>query len=136
MNQSEFENDFIYLQFAFEHKVKDETTTIFFKRFRNFNADIFHRACISIVETDKTFPRISRILQVLNEEKINIKKERNQDRSSLSIENILIEKIKWPKDLKNALHAKMEGEITQEDLEEVCEIYTLENIHHEKLVCR
>ena len=119
MNEIEFNNHFEYLQGAFSF-VKKEKAQVYFLRFSNFDANVFSKACKNIVDSDNYFPSIARLLSVVvdlnaRKNKENEVKERSEEMTHIGT---IIQNIPFPEELKEILSLKLDGKITQEELEE------------------
>lgn len=134
MTKDEFNGYFKHLQMAFGQKTTEGQAEVYFKRFQFFEADVFEASVNSIIDNDDKFPRISRMLSVILEVKHQMlvdKVNRDREKSFLESTASILNRIPFPKDLKNALDQKIAGKITQGDLEEVCRIWISENIENE-----
>lgn len=129
MTEDEFNDKFIELQDAFEHKIKSQSARQYWHRVRSYGVYIWHDAIELIITHDDRFPRITRILEVLEEMRFKKKQDEALQRKhgSWSSPADILLAIPFPPDLKDALKAKMDGRITQEQLEQICKAHEPEN---------
>lgn len=125
MIEDEFNNKFTQLQEAFDHKIKSQSAKQYWYRVKSYGVYIWHDAVEFIISHDDRFPRIARMLEVLEE--LRFKKKQNDALSKKpgmweSPTSILLA-IAFPPDLKASLEKRMNGELTQEQLEIICKAH-------------
>lgn len=125
MTKNEFEKPFVALQEAFAHCVKENTGRQYWRALGHFPPSAWADAVQRIIARDERFPRIARVLEVVDEI-LHAQKRRAAQRrrgGPFAGSGEAIAKIPFPRPLKQALAQRLQGKIRQDDLEYLCRSY-------------
>lgn len=140
MEKESFFNGIERLCLAFEHKIKPELSALIYEEISRWNESDWQAAIKALLSDPQRrhFPRIGEIQKALSDASIQRyqrEKEDQQwrDRSEPQSAEGILKRIPFPHALKEALYAKMDGKMTQEQLVSFCQSWEAKEIEKEKL---
>lgn len=129
MTKDEFNDKFQELQEAFDHRVKETVARQYWNRVSTYITQTWMDAVEMIIRTDERFPKVSRVLDIMelvhHKRKANVALSRKAGQFDQA--GNFLGSIPFPPNLKKTLAACMDKKIPQEDLEFLCKKYADEH---------